>query len=237
MFRVFILSVLICIFTSSIYSETDDSIWSNRDSAEGSKKAYEYYKELFGNETNYENAWKFARSAFYYADNYLQLNDMKKKIFSEAKIASEIATNLEPEKVEGHYYLAICVGSLAEVSSIFENLSVADIIIRESTKVINTDPYFDDGGGYMLRGRVYQMAPAIISVGDRQKAIKDYEKALEYGPDNRTLYRFYAELLMDFNRKKAAEIITRGLSIPPALEDVSQDHEEIKILKNLQSKL
>ncbi len=192
---------------------------------------------MYSKETNYENAWKFARSAHYLADNYIQKAEQKKPIFLEAKKAAENATNLEPGKVEGHYYLGISVGSWAEANGILDSLFTADLIIKEATKTINIDPSYENGSGYMLRARVYHLAPAIISVGDTKKAQSDYEKAIEYGPGNRVAFRFYAELLMDLDRKKAAEIITQGLNIPLDEGNIYEDQGEINQLKNLQKKL
>jgi tetratricopeptide (TPR) repeat protein len=237
MLKIFIFSAALCLAASPAFCQADDTYWSNRITAGGAEKGYEYYKELYSGETNYENAWKFARSAHYYADNFLTKDDIKKTVFTEAKKAAEEATNLSPGGVEGHFYLGIAVGSWAELNGVLDSLSSVDVIIKEMTRVVEIDPSFEQGSGYMVRGRVYHLAPAIISAGDRQKAESDYEKAIEYGPENRMAYRFYAELLMDFDRKKASDIIAKGLAIPPDTGDPPQDRDEISHLKQLQSRL
>jgi tetratricopeptide (TPR) repeat protein len=231
------MSVFILIFTSIFCYPVDDSYWSNRNSAEGAKEAYEYYKQQYSNEQNYENSWKFARSAHFYADDFLSDQKLKRIIFTEGKMAAERATNLAPDKAEGHYYLAICYGSWAELNGIFNGLSAADLIIKEATTVINIDPSYEDGAGYILRGRVYQEAPGIISVGDWKKAQDDYEKALKISPNNRLAYRFYAELLMATDKKKAKELIMQGLDIPLDQANSYDDESEIKNLKELLKKL
>jgi hypothetical protein len=228
---------LMLIFVFTVCFATDDSFWSNRNSAEGAKAAYEYYRQQYSGDKNYENSWKFARAAHYYADNFLTKPELKKTAFTEGKSAAENATNREPDKVEGHYYLGVCVGSWAEANGILDSLSAAGLILSEATKTINIDPSFENGAGYMLRGRVYQEAPAIISVGDRKKAEDDYEKGISYGPNNRVTYRFYAELMMDTDKKKAKELIEKGLAIPLDEENSYEDNEEIKNLKDLQAKL
>ncbi len=215
----------------------DDSYWQNRNTADGAKAGYEYYKQQYNNEKNYENAWKFARAAHFYADNFLTNAASKKVIFTEGKLAAESATNLDPQKVEGHYYLGICLGSWAEANGILDSLAAADLILREATKVITIDPSYEDGAGYALRGRVYQEAPGFISVGDMKKAREDYEKAIEIGHKNRTAFRFYAEMLMDSDKKKAKDMITRGLDIPFDESNSYEENDEIKLLKELLSRL
>ncbi len=231
-----LITVLLVFITLNVYG-SDDSIWSNRNTAEGAKASYEYYKQQFNNEKNYENAWKFSRAAHFYADNFIKIEDQKKKVFTEGKEAAENATNMEPDKPEGHYYLGICLGSWAEANGILNSLFTAPSILREAKKTIKIEPSFENGSAYMLSARVYHKAPAIISVGDKDKAQKDYEKAIEYGPGNRVAFRFYAEFLMDFDKKKAKEIILKGLDIPLDESNKYSEENEIQLLKELQTKL
>jgi tetratricopeptide (TPR) repeat protein len=216
---------------------SDDSIWSNRNTEDGAKASYEYYKQQFNNEKNYENAWKFSRAAHFYADNFIKLEDQKKKVFTEGKEAAENATNMEPDKPEGHYFLGISLGSWAEANGVLDSLFRVPAILREAKKVIEIEPAFDNGSAYMLLARVYHKAPAIISVGDKDKAQKNYEKAIEYGPGNRVAFRFYAEFLMDFDKKKAKEITSKGLEIPLDESNKYREEKEIQLLKELQTKL
>ncbi|MGA2143011.1 MAG: tetratricopeptide repeat protein [Brevinematales bacterium] len=238
MIKEIIISTFILFLTGPVFTQTDESFWSNRTSGSNEcKKSYEYYRDIFTQEKNYENAWKFARIAYYYADNFVNEPEKKKAVFTQSKDASEIATNLFPGGVEGHYYLAISIGSWAQANGVLESLSAVDKIIKEATKVIEIDPYFQNADGYTIRARVYHLAPPVISAGDTGKAILDYEKAIIYGPGNRTAFRFYAELLMDTDRKKAKDIIERGLGIPIDRDNERSDMEEIENLKKLQARL
>ncbi len=215
----------------------DDSYWSNRNTADGAKAAYDYYKAQFQSGSSYETAWKFARAAHFYADQFQSNPDIKKTIFTEAKKAAESATNMENNKPEGHYYLGISLGSWAEANGIFKSLFTAPDILKEATKTINIDPVYENGSAYMLRGRVYHKAPGGISVGDSKKAEADYLKAIEYGPNQRVTFRFYAEFLMDKDKVKAKDIIEKGLAIPVDESDIFSENKEIGELKDLQKKL
>ncbi len=232
------LVVLTLLISSAVFCfSSDDSFWEKRNTEVGAKASYEYYKSQFNSEQNYENAWKFARAAHFYADNFIKDSDSKKTVFTEGKKAAEAATNQGYDKPDGHYYLGICLGSWAEANGILKSLFTAGDILKEASKVINIDPAYENGSGYMLRARVYQKAPGGISVGDSKKADADYQKAIEYGPSNRVTFRFYAELLMDKDKTKAKDIIEKGLAIPINENDSLTENKEIDLLKDLQKKV
>jgi tetratricopeptide (TPR) repeat protein len=163
---------------------------------------------------------------------------MKLALFTEGKEMAETATNLKNDGVEGHYYLAVCLGQWGEANGVFQSLFAVPGILSEATKTIQLDPKFETAGGYMVRGRLYQQAPGGISVGDLKKSQADYEKALELAPNNRVVHRFYAELLISLGQKdKAKEVIEKGLAIPLNKNDRAIEEKEIGLLKALQKKL
>lgn len=201
------------------------------------KQMYEYYKNLLSKNTNnYEYAWKLCAFARFYGFYFIKDKTQREKIFEEAKNAGELAIKLNPNGVEGNYFLGVAYGSWAEEKGIMNSLFLAGPIVDLMTKVINIDPSFRDGAGYMVRGRVYSKAPGWpLSIGDINKATDDFEKAIKY--PNRTAYRYYSEFLINKgNYKKAKELIEKGLTLPPSDEQVVDEYE-IKNLKDLQAKI
>ncbi len=229
----FVFGILLVTFLSF----SDDKIWQDRNSKEGAKKAYEYYESEFQKKKTYESAWKFSRAARFYAHYFVKDIEAKKKIFEKAKDVALEATKVDPLKPEGHYYLGVAYGSWAEANGVLQSLAYAQPIVDEMTKVIQIDPDFREGAAYMVRGRVYHKAPGWpISIGDKEKAKNDFEKAIKY--QNRAAFRYYAEFLIDQGQKeKAKEIIQKGLSLPFNEEDKIVEEDEIAKLKELEKKL
>lgn len=230
--------ILTMLAISGILYSVED-YWNERNTKEGSKKSYITLKEEFNkNPENFEVAWKLARSAHFYADNFIKENEEKKAILDNGKKAAEKATIIAPDKPEGWYWLAVCLGSWGEANGIMQSLFAVKPIIDACNKGIKISPDFEDGNFFMVRGRVYHKAPAVISVGDTKKAIDDYEKALKLNQNNRTAYRFYTELLLEQNQKeKAKELIEKGFSIPIDEKNIVVENKEIKILNNLKEKI
>ncbi|MFN3411779.1 MAG: TRAP transporter TatT component family protein [Exilispira sp.] len=227
-FKYFLPILLIALL---IFFSFDDTPWKNRNSAEGAKAAYEYYKKLYKeNPNSYEAAWKYARAIHFYTNEFINDNKIKKENFTEGKNVAENATKLNPNGVEGYYYFAVCLGSWGEVNGILASLSSVGPMEKAATKAAEIDPSFNKGAPYMLLGRLYQKVPG----KSKTKCKEYYELSLKYGPTGRVNYRFYAEFLIEQkDYVKAREIIQRGLAIPFDEEDRLIEEKEIKILKEL----
>lgn len=226
--RLFLIFVII-VFSNTVFGDVFKDIKTQEDA----KKMYEYYKDIFSkNSNNYENAWKFCAFARFYGFYFVKDKKTKEMIFEEAKNAGEIATKLNPEGVEGNYFLGVAYGSWAEEKGVMNSLFLAGPIVDLMTKVIKKNPSYRDGAAYIVRGRVYSKAPGWpVSIGDQNKAIKDFEEAIKY--PNKIAYRYYAEFLINKKElQKAREIIEKGLSLPPLNEPVIDEYET-KLLKKL----
>ncbi|MEN2997498.1 MAG: TRAP transporter TatT component family protein [Brevinematia bacterium] len=203
---------------------------------EDAKSLYEHYKEAFAKDKNYENAWKLCAFARFYGFYFVKDKRSREAIFEEAKNAGEYAVKVNPDGVEGNYFLGVAYGSWAEERGVMNSLALAGPIVDLMTKVIKKNPSFRDGAGYIVRGRVYAKAPGWpISIGDADKAVKDFEMAIKY--PNRTAYRYYSEFLISKGEyRKARELIEKGLSLPPSNESVVDEYE-VKLLKELLEKV
>jgi len=214
-----------------LFFSFDDTPWKNRNSLDGAKAAYEYYKKLYEqNPNSYEAAWKFARAVHFYTNEFVTDSKTKKENFTAGKDAAQKATKLDPNGVEGYYYFAVCLGSWGEENGILASLSAVGPMEKAANKAAEIDPKFSKGGPYMLLGRLYQKVPG----KSKTKCKEYYELSLKYGPDGRVNYRFYAEFLIEQKEyAKAREIIQKGLAIPIDEEDKLIEEKEIKLLKEL----
>lgn len=225
------------LFVSSLVFSADD-LWSGRNTADGAKKAYDACKADYESKKDYDSAWKYARIAAFYCDNFVKDPATRKVLYTAGKNAAEAATKLSPGSVEGWYYLGLCLGKWGEVNGIMESLGAVGPIINAATKAIAINPGFQDGAPYVLRGRVYQKAPGVISAGDPAKAEADYRKTIASWPKNRTVYRFLAELKRDQGKKDEAKtLVATALAIPYDSSDSVAENSEISVLKKLQADL
>ena len=90
------------------------------------------------------------------------------------------AVRLEPEKVEGYYYLAQSAARLAEAMSKMKFIPYFKSKIEMAARL---DEKFDQAGPLRFLGKLYLQAPAWpVSVGSPEKAVEMLERAVELSP-------------------------------------------------------
>ena len=133
-----------------------------------------------------DDTWHFARACFDLAD--FATNDTERAEIAEQGIAacqSLLQTNAN--SVEGHYYLGMNYGQLAQTKSLGA-LKLVDQMEHEFGVVRGIDPYYDYAGADRNLGLLYRDAPAIGSIGSRTKARQHLQKAVDLAgdyPENR----------------------------------------------------
>ena len=202
--------------------------------------AYRFYRQAFIDSRSYESCWKYAKAA----NNYAVFSGIdpvtKSAILKEAKDAAIAATKLEPGRVEGYYWAAVCLGAWAEKASLPEQLDALNPMLVYIEQAVTIDPSYDFGAPLMVRGQIYAFIPGFpISVGDKLKAKADFEKALAYGRNrNRTLYVFAATLLADLGDWDAAKRLTdEGLNIPLNRNCEVAENADIQKLQTVRSRI
>ena len=100
-----------------------------------------YIKAVEANPNSYEANWKCARAHREYADHALEgehegWEDICKEYGKKGMGYAEKAQELEPEKVEGHYYYGLSAGTYSDGVSILKAL-------REGLKGSTQDAFYD----------------------------------------------------------------------------------------------
>lgn len=97
---------------------------------------------------------------------------------------AEAAVNFSPESGTAHYLTAYLIGLEAE-NDPARGLELVPILEREALTATHLNPNIDDGGPNRMLGELYLRAPSIpISVGDIEKAIFHFRKAVKLAPDS-----------------------------------------------------
>lgn len=235
--KIVFLSILMVFVSGVMFSEIDDSPYNDRHTSAGAKKSYLFYKQIYENNNSYEASWKFSRAAYHYADIFVSDKDLKKQIFTEGKVAGEKAVQQNPQGVEGHMYLGICLGSWAKANGIFSSLRTIPVIFQEANKAISINQAYAEAGPLLLRGNVYMKAPKSKG-GDLDLAEKDFRKAVSIAGSNRKAYAFLAEVLIKQNKNaEALTIINQGLALPYVSAKKSSEDFETAKLKRLKEQI
>jgi tetratricopeptide (TPR) repeat protein len=131
--------------------------------------------------TNAMAAWEFGRASFDRAE--YATNDTERALLAVAGIAAcRRVLAGDPESAPAHYYLSMNLGQLARTKTLGA-LRIVDEMEREFKAARGLDERFDFAGPDRFLGQLYLQAPATISVGNRTKARKHLERAVELCPD------------------------------------------------------
>ena len=117
--------------------------------------------------------------------------------------AGRTAVALQPNRPEGHFWIAANMGALAESFGLRQGLKYRKPIKDEIETVLRLDPGFMDGSGDRALGRWYFKVPRLFG-GDRKLSETHLRKSLTYNPDSTVSHFFLAELFDDEGRKADA---------------------------------
>ncbi len=164
---------------------------------------------------DYEANWMYATLCYFYGAFYAADKKVKKRYFTLCKDYADKAVHINPTGTAAHYWLGVGMAMWAEANGILYSLFTADDIANEMTKVIQLNPAFFKGMPWAIRASVYAYAPAVISVGDKQKAEQDITQALFYGKTYRQTYQLVADIYIYWKEwENAKQVIDTALCLP-----------------------
>ncbi|MBK8482060.1 MAG: hypothetical protein IPL40_12955 [Proteobacteria bacterium] len=126
------------------------------------------------------------------------------------------ALRREPQRVEGHYYLALGLGQLAEARS---KLSLVKPMEAAGKRAAELDPRFDGAGPLVFLGKLYLSAPGWpLSIGDVERAVATLRRALALEPRPLTRLFLAQALAANDERAEAARELQAVLALQTTLE-------------------
>ena len=164
----------------------------------------QYENELTGAEEERNNYLiRLARLSFTLGE--LSPKNEKLLYFEKGRHYSEILTKEQPSWPEGHYWLALNLGGLAEQAGARRGLRMVPDIVAEMEQALKGNPSYDQAGPHRVLGRIYFECPQWpLSVGNLPQSLRHLEAAVAIAPENSTNHLFLAETLFKVGKKEEA---------------------------------
>jgi hypothetical protein len=144
--------------------------------------------------------WRAARYYFWLADDPGQSTEQRSRVGKDGWDLAERAIAVNPNRVEGHYFAALCMGNYALGLGVVKALaSGMEGKFRERLgRAGQLDPRFDHGAIEVAWGRFFDKLP--WPKRDRDKAEAHLRRAIELNSMNLRARVFLASTYMDQDR-------------------------------------
>ncbi|OPX19890.1 MAG: hypothetical protein BZ151_06785 [Desulfobacca sp. 4484_104] len=120
----------------------------------------------------------------------------RKDYFEKGRYYAEKLLQERPNSVEGHYWLALNLAGIAQMSW-SDGLVLLPQILEELERAMALDSSYDQAGPHRVLGRIYYEAPDWpLSVGDPYKSLHHLKAATDLAPNNTTNHLFLAETMI-----------------------------------------
>ena len=164
---------------------------------------------------DYDAHWQAAEAWTFVADN--ETNGPVRISAAKHGIAlARQARELQPDRVEGHYWYALAVGLLADADRSYGLKAVGEM---ESAlrRAIELDERYDYGGPVRVLGILLLRTPAPpVSIGSSRKGLRWLQRAAELFPDYPENLLYLAEAFHNNARVgEARQLLQKVVAAPP----------------------
>lgn len=219
------------------YQPDPDALYRDRENAASATQAADIWAaRLTGNANDFESAWKLARARYWLGTNGLP--QAQRRAALEGGIdAGRKAVALQPNRPEGHFWIAANMGALAESFGLRQGIRYRGAIRDELQTVLKLDAAFLHGSADRALGRWYYKVPGLFG-GDKKKSETHLRKALSYNQNSVITRLFLAETLIELDRPaEARKELEAALAAPADPEWAPEDRRFKQQAKALLAKL
>ncbi len=203
-----------------------DALYKQRETLASAQQAARIWADrLEQNPKDFESAWKLARVR-YWLGGHVAEKDRKPAL--EAGIeAARVAARLQPNRPEGHFWIAANMGALAESFGLRQGLKYKGQIKDELETVLRLDPAFMQGSADRALGRWYNEVPRLFG-GSNKESEAHLRKSLTYSPQSTVTLYFLAETLLDEGKKADAKAALQQVIDAPIDPDWAPEDRDYK---------
>lgn len=211
---------------STALQNDPDKLYAAREDQASARRAADIWADrLTKNDKDFEAAWKLARAQYWLGGH---ASEAERKAILEAGVRSaRVAAQLQPQRPEGHFWMAANMGELAESHGLRQGLKYRGDIKNALLTVLRIDPAFQQGSADRALGRWYYKVPGLFG-GSKKKSEEHLRKSLTYNPQSTASLFFLAETLLEQDRDKEARETLQQVVDSPLDPDWAPEDREFK---------
>jgi tetratricopeptide (TPR) repeat protein len=204
-----------------------DALYRNRATIADARRAAEIWEaQLKASPSRFDALWKLARVA-YWLGKHEDTQGKRRSALERGVAAGRQASEIQPGRGEGYFWMAANMGTLAESYGLSQGLKYRGEIKEALEMVLRVDPAFQQGSADRALGRWYFKVPGLFG-GSNKKSEEHLRRSLTFNPDS-TVSRFYlAETLLDLDREREAVEELKKVQAAPVDADWEPEDREYK---------
>jgi hypothetical protein len=204
-----------------------DSLYAARESLPMATQAEAIWAARLARDAeDFESAWKLARARYWLGGH---ARDAERKARLKGGIAAgRIAVALQPNRPEGHFWIAANMGALAESFGLLQGLKYRGAVKEELNTVLRLDRTFQSGSADRALGRWYYKVPGPFG-GSKAKSEEHLRQSLTYSPQSTASFFFLAETLLGLERSAEARAALQSVIDAPLDPDWTPEDREFKL--------
>ena len=206
-----------------------DALYTNREDLQAAREAARIWGarlQASGNTPDFESGWKLAR-ATYWLGSHESTDESRRAALERGLEAARQAIRAQPNRPEGHFWLAANMGALAESFGLRMGIKYRSDIKRELETVLKIDPGFQLGSADRALGRWYFKVPRLFG-GSKKESEAHLKRSLTYDPTSQASLYFLAETLHDMDRDAEARAALEKLIAAPVHDGWEPEDREFK---------
>ena len=185
-------------YISVAAAQSADALYADRQHLESAQRAAAMWSADFArNPRSYEVAWKLSRADYWLGGHAPDLD--RRGLLERGIDAGRAAVALDPNRPEGHFWLAAGMGALAESFGMRQGIKYRRPIKDELDSVLRIDASYEHGSADRAIGRWYFKVPRLFG-GNNPLSEQHLKASLRYDPDGTASHFFLAELYLDEHR-------------------------------------
>lgn len=166
------------------------------------------------NPHDYEAWWRIAKFENFLG-RQMQGDRAAAGIYRAGAEAGQRAVALEPDRVEGHFWLGVNYGLMAEAEGWIKGLRLLDAVRNEMETVMRLDPSYEANAGERTLARIFYRAP-FFKGGDKQRSIELLQDCLKrYPHDSFAMLYLADDYLVVGRRQEARALLEQILGLCP----------------------
>ena len=220
----------ISVFAAHAWAAADqdaDRLYADRANLASAKRAADIWRGASAGSgpEGFDASWKLARADYWLGTH---APDAERRAFLDQGIESgRRASTLQPNRPEGHFWLAANMGALAESYGLRQGIKYRTPIKTALETVRRLDPAFMDGSADRALGRWYFMVPRLFGGSHKESEIH-LRESLKYNANSTASHFFLAELFIDDGRKAEARTELQTVIDAPLDPDWTPEDQEFK---------